>query len=479
MEEDKSVLQHQNDEIMALNEEMYATEETLRENYDELERYKNRVEHYAFHDAKTGFYNSDYLLNMLHAKMNAKELKPYKLLAINICDLDDYREKLGQMLFEMLHYQVGTVLQSVIENEDQQKYITLFVVTYGQYAMLSEGCDRDELNRLLHLAYEKLQRLEIIDEVNLNITISVGGVEVENTDMKPEEQLEYAEAASLEAACQTGAIKRHHEIYWFYADLLEAKKFKTKLSIDLKHNLNLREFYVVYQPQYNVNHQIVSAEALLRWRHPELGEISPAVFVALAEKQGVIHKLGAFVQEQAMEMQKEMMIRHPNTPLRPIAINVSLIELMDSDYFDDLIQRLEDYQVPPQAIALEITESSVYNQLEDVLINIRRLNEAGVAIHLDDFGTGYASISHLNLFPLSVIKIDKTFIDHVANTTQQKTKTVVFSMIDMAHRLSLPVVAEGVETKAQFDALKEMGCDLFQGYYFSRPIRSEEWSERG
>lgn len=458
--------------IMALNEEITATEETLRENYNELENYKNRVEYYAFHDAKTGFYNSDYLLYVLQT-MNEESFKPYHLISINICDQNDYREKLGQLLFEMLHYQVGTVLQSKIDQYGRQDDLTLFVVSYGKFIILAKDSDRDLLAQIVNDVEIRLQRFEVTEGVLLNINLAVGGLEIESYGLSAETQLEHVEVAAFEALCQTGGLSKVLSILWFYPELLDEKQYKSRLSIELRHNLNLDDFYVVYQPQFDTTKRIIGAEALLRWNHPEFGNISPGVFIHLAENQGVIHKLGVFVQEQAMAFQKRLKCQSPENKLKRIAINVSLIELMDSDFCDDLLRRITLHELPPTAIVLEITESSVYNQLEDVLVNITRLNDAGISIQLDDFGTGYASISHLNLFPLSVIKIDKSFIDFVADEFQPKTQTVISSMFDMAHRLNMPVVAEGVETKAQFDVLIEMGCDLFQGYYLAKPLSEE------
>lgn len=461
--------------ILGLNEELTATEETLRENYGELEKYKNQVEYYAFHDAKTGFYNSDYLMYTLQS-MDRTHREPYCLLSVKICDMGDYKEKLGQMLLEMMHFKVGVLLQGIIESLGLHNSISLYVVSYGNFVTMSRHVSREALEYMVSEVDEKLQRFEVAESVVLNLSLAIGGLEIGREDsFTAEEQIEFVEIAALECSERQNGYRKALNITWFYPELLEAKQFRSRLSIDLSHNLKLEEFYVVFQPEYDAMKRIVGSEALLRWRHGELGNISPAVFIDLAERQGMIHKLGAFVQEQVMAFQSRCLIQFPERPLLPIAINVSLIELMDSDYCDNLLNRLNYYGLNPSAIILEITESSVLNKLEDVFRNIEKLGRAGVEIQLDDFGTGYASISHLNMFPLSVIKIDKTFIDDLADEEMQKTKTVVSSMIDMAHRLELPVVAEGVETEGQFEILKTLGCDMYQGYYLSKPLEAVDY----
>lgn len=469
--------------ILGLNEELTATEETLRENYGELEKYKNQVEYYAFHDAKTGFYNSDYLMYTLQS-VDRTHREPYCLLSVKISDMGDYKEKLGQMLLEMMHYKVGVLLQGMIDSLGLQNGLSLYTVSYGNFILMSRQVSREALEYLMAEVDQRLQRFEVTESVVLNLSLALGGLEVEVTDdLTPEEQLEYVEVAAMEDIGHQQGLRKPLEITWFNPMLLASKQFRSRLSMDLSHNLDLEAFYVVFQPEYDSKKRIVGAEALLRWHHSELGNISPAVFIDLAERQGMIHKLGAFVQEQVMAFQARCLIQFPERPLLPIAINVSLIELMDSDYCDDLINRLSYYGLDPSKIVLEITESSVLNKLEDVLRNIDKLGKAGIEIQLDDFGTGYASISHLNMFPLSVIKIDKSFIDDVADHEMKKTKTVVSSMIDMAHRLELPVVAEGVETEEQFEMLKVLGCDIYQGYYLSKPLDALDYmallDERG
>ena len=225
-------------------------------------------------------------------------------------------------------------------------------------------------------------------------------------------------------------------------------------------------FTLHYQPKLDLATEDCRAvEALIRWDDPELGPVSPAEFVPIAEATNDIHELGRWVSIEACIQAREWYVA--GTP-RTIAINVSPRQLTRSDLVHELLATIEDHRIPPSLIRIEITEGTAIVDLPGAVEQLTRLRDGGVQIDLDDFGTGYASLELLHHLPLSAVKIDKSFIDDIDNS--RADAMMIRGVIDAAHALGLTVVAEGVERKAQLDLLREFGCDIAQGYFISRPM---------
>ncbi|MBL0720981.1 MAG: EAL domain-containing protein, partial [Sulfurovum sp.] len=229
-----------------------------------------------------------------------------------------------------------------------------------------------------------------------------------------------------------------------------------------------------YQPYIDMNSgTIEGAEALIRWKHPDRGLISPIEFIPLAEKTGFIIELGKFVIEEAIKQQKkwELFDFHK----LPIAINLSLREIETGDMVDFVEQLLKKYQINPALLNFEITENIGMVNAEVAKKEFLALKKLGVSLALDDFGTGYASFSYLKDFPLDILKIDLTFISNIiANEEHQK---IVKAMINLGHNFNLKVIAKGIEDKETHDLIQSYKCDMAQGYYFSKPLPVFEFQE--
>ncbi|MFC5860734.1 putative bifunctional diguanylate cyclase/phosphodiesterase [Acidicapsa dinghuensis] len=231
-----------------------------------------------------------------------------------------------------------------------------------------------------------------------------------------------------------------------------------------------REFQVHYQPIYSGGCSIVGFEALIRWTDPLRGNIPPNQFIPLAEETGLIVQIGSFVLHEACRQASDW---HRRGLFRGhIAVNVSSIELARQDFADVVIFTLQQYQTPPQAIELEVTESALLHDFQLAEHHLRRLHEYGIRISIDDFGTGYSSLGRLRQLTLDTLKIDRIFVEGVA--TEGPDRTVVGLIISMAHTLGLEVVAEGVETENQLVALRALACDQLQGFLFSRPVPKDQ-----
>jgi EAL domain-containing protein (putative c-di-GMP-specific phosphodiesterase class I) len=215
---------------------------------------------------------------------------------------------------------------------------------------------------------------------------------------------------------------------------------------------------------------MVSAEALIRWLHPLQGLIAPSEFIPLAEDTGLIVQLGQWVLLEACQNIKRW--SEQGLTFRHIAVNVSAKQFQQSDFVEQVAAIVNNSQIDPGQLMLELTESGLIDNILQTVEKMRRLKKLGLSISIDDFGTGYSSLAYLTAFPLSQLKIDRSFVNDV--TDNRSNEIVVETIIHMADNLGLEVIAEGVETQEQVDFLLQKGCKLFQGYYFSRPVSAQE-----
>jgi predicted signal transduction protein with EAL and GGDEF domain len=236
---------------------------------------------------------------------------------------------------------------------------------------------------------------------------------------------------------------------------------------DLRHALPLKQFELHYQPKMEVTTgRIASVEALLRWRHPDRGYVSPAEFIPLAEESGLMFAIDEWVLRegcrQAREWQAEGM------PFLRVAVNVSPVNFRQSRFMQAVRAALADFDLDPRYLEVELTETTVMGDAEGAVAILEDLSRMGVLVSIDDFGTGYSSMSYLRKLPIDKLKIDRSFVSDLA--TSPDAASIVKAIISLAHSLRLKVVAEGVETAAQLDQLRELGCDQYQGFYRSPAV---------
>ena len=246
---------------------------------------------------------------------------------------------------------------------------------------------------------------------------------------------------------------------------------KMKLSNSLYRALERDELYIHYQPQVSVDsRQIIGMEALLRWRHPEMGMISPGMFIPIAEQNGLIIPIGEWVLRTACK-QNKVWQDEGLTPVR-MAVNVSIYQIRNSDLVAQVRAALDETGLSPQYLELEITESVANKEADAILNNLNALKELGISISIDDFGTEYSSLSRLSILPIDRVKMDMQFVRNLNKS--EKDKAITKGIVYIAHKLGLKLIAEGVETDSQFEFLDQLKCDEVQGYYFYRPLSPED-----
>jgi diguanylate cyclase len=260
--------------------------------------------------------------------------------------------------------------------------------------------------------------------------------------------------------------------YRFYNPTMTTVEAERHLiATDLGRAIERRELEIHYQPQIDLARgRMVGVEALIRWRHPQRGMISPATFVPIAEELGLIVPIGEWVLRTACA-EFQMLQKQLRHPLK-LSVNLSMRQLQQVNFLEMVERVLRDTQMPPALLQLELTETCLMQQVNTTIYTLQQLKQLGLAIAIDDFGTGYSSLTYLSKLPIDTLKIDHTFVSQL--TVDKNAAVISQTIIDMAHRLQLDVVAEGVETQGQLQFLHQLGCDVVQGYLYSRALKTAD-----
>jgi EAL domain-containing protein (putative c-di-GMP-specific phosphodiesterase class I) len=265
--------------------------------------------------------------------------------------------------------------------------------------------------------------------------------------------------------------RNHFELY--YNDLYINDKQTLKLENALRKALKRNEFVLYYQPQVSTRTKgICGIEALLRWKNPELGFVSPGEFIPLAEESGLINPISEWVLMQACEDLKKLHLDYPHLKM---SINISPIYFQQTEFVRNLQYTIERSNINARFLELELTESTIMPNAQQSIEQLVKLKQLGVKIAIDDFGTGFSSLSYLHRFPIDILKIDQSFIRNLSS--YQDDASIVNAIITMAHNLRISVIAEGVETEKQFKFLQKQGCEYVQGYYIAKPLPLNELYE--
>ena len=277
------------------------------------------------------------------------------------------------------------------------------------------------------------------------------------------------------AVIASNNIKKHrYSSYGFYDIETHAKELLTeRLVLELDEAIAERQFIVYYQPKYDIRGKapvLTSAEALVRWDHPEMGMVSPGLFVPAFEEHGLIPKLDRYVWRDVCEQIYNWKNKYGECI--PVSLNVSRVDLFDPMLKSDLMDMLTEFQLKPDDISLEITESAYTDNSEVIIKAVNELRNSGFRIEMDDFGTGYSSLNMLASMPIDALKLDMRFVHNIRSS--KKDYRLVKMVIDISKLLKIPVIAEGVEDEDQYHLLKKAGCDIIQGYYFSKPVKAED-----
>jgi diguanylate cyclase (GGDEF)-like protein len=421
------------------------------------------LQHQATHDMLTGLPNRVLLHERItrfvgHARQTGQGI------AVLFIDLDRFKsinDSFGHSIGDALLTAVASRLRSAVRDSDVVARLSgdEFVV------VLSGITEKEDVESVAKKVLGEISRPYDVEQHELCITGSIG-VSVYPRDGDTSDMLlRSADAAMYCAKDQTGSVK-------FYSRALGAHVNEhIVLESSLRQAVDHQEFEVYYQPQVDIKSgRINGVEALIRWRHPKLGMISPDRFIPLAEETGLIVPIGEWVLRTACAQVKAWHVAGFSD--LTVAVNFSARQFQKNDLFDLVRGILDETKLDAEYLEIELTESLLMKDSDVTVQTLRRLKEMGSIMALDDFGTGYSSLSYLRRFPIDVVKIDCSFIRDVTNNLDDALLTK--AIISMAKSLNLKTVAEGVETEGQLNFLKENQCDTFQGYYFSRPLPADD-----
>ncbi|MEE4817655.1 EAL domain-containing protein [Pseudomonas alliivorans] len=422
---------------------------------------EGQLAHNALHDNLTGLPNRALVMERLGSAIAAE--RAVALLYLSIENLGTINESSGAEGVEQLLLQVGQRLQSTLRAGDTVARLSAneFLLLLDQTTSDGAVATGDALQRLL----SEPQR---IDNHDIALECCIGITVYPENGNSAQELVNRAAIARKDAAFLPGRL----QIYQDGRDLAHQRQIS--LIRDLRKAPHNGELMLHYQPKLDIRQGTVrQAEALLRWSHPQFGNVSPAEFIALAERTGSIHLLTNWVIEEAMRQLAEW--RKRGLVLQ-VSVNISADDLLGEDLAGFVVGLLKQYGVPAEQLVFEITESAIMSQPEKALVVLHKLRDCGISLSIDDFGTGYSSLAHLKRLPVQELKIDQSFVRDLDETSEDAV--IVRSTIEMSHNLGLKVVAEGVEYQHSLDLLRRWHCDTAQGYLISRPLTAsafETW----
>jgi EAL domain-containing protein (putative c-di-GMP-specific phosphodiesterase class I) len=334
--------------------------------------------------------------------------------------------------------------------------------------VLSPPASEADAEAICRRALEVLSQPMQIDGLDIHISASFGVAVYPRDGERVDALLANADAAMY---C---AKQRGNCLQQFSADLGGTAQYRLRLESDLHQALKAGQFELHYQPKVDTTTGAMrSAEALLRWRHPERGFVPPDEFIPVAEETGQIGAIGIWVLQQACRQARAW--RDQGLPPLRVGVNISAVQFHQPGLVESVRAALDDAGLEPRHLEIELTESCVMSNPEESISVLEALSRMGVLVSVDDFGTGYSSMSYLRRFPIDKLKIDKTFVAEM--DTRADDASIVQAIVSLAHGLQLKVVAEGVETQAQLEALRTLGCDQYQGYYCSPALPPAEFEQ--
>ena len=426
-----------------------------------------RIEYLATHDVLTGLPNRDALKKRLAAALQQARHDGSRL-ALLVLAPDRFRhinESLGHAAGDKILQQMAGRLGEALAGRG-----VLFSLGGTRFAvLLQEHGDAVPDQTVAAQLQERLSEPFPMGDEAVLLQASVGMACYPGEAADADTLIVHAELALGEAKKKGG-----NRVQLFQAEMSESVWHRFTMERDLRHALDNDELFLVYQPQVNLQSgKLVAVEALVRWQHPKRGLISPGEFIPLAEEVGLIKPLGSWVLRQACQSAKSWLTAGYRAI--PVAVNVSAIQFADENLVVEVASLLQEVGLEPQFLELEVTEGVLVQDMERSVTMLKKLKELGVTIAIDDFGTGYSSLSYLARFPLDRLKLDRSFVQdmHRNHTNAEVARAV----ITLAHALGLEVVAEGVETLEEYDALRQLACEYVQGYYVSRPVGKEYLEE--
>ena len=448
------------------NEGNFPTDKIVRfKNVSKFQNQNDELTYMAYYDVLTGLYNRNYFVRLL-ADFVRKAEEKNTIVSVMFVDIDDFRkinDGLGIIVGDEVVQQFGQFL-----SEFKSDYVVVSHFNADIYCIaIYDPCG----NRSVEYIYESIQErisspFLLSTGQEIGISVSVGVAEYPEAAKSTLELINCAEIVMFRAK---GFGK--NAIQYFNAPILNDFLQNVSIENKLKEAVFCQNFTLNFQPQYHIEgKKLRGVEALIRWKDSDGKMISPAVFIPIAEKNGTIVPIGCWVIEESIKNYAAWKKKYSVDMI--LSLNISAIQYKRHEFIDNLMSIIRKYDVNPNDIELEITESVLIDNFIEMTEKLHVLREYGLRISLDDFGTGYSSLSYLKGLPIDTLKIDKSFVDTML--TDKNARIIMDSIVYMVKKLGFETIAEGVETQEQFDYLKSIECDCIQGYLLGKPLPGDE-----
>ena len=433
---------------------------TVVQDISERKQAEERAQHLAQYDVLTGLPNRTLFSDRLRQAL-LRAGRDHRQAGVLLVDLDRFKlinDSLGHSVGDQLLRDIAARLQQCVRQCD-----TVSRQGGDEFAVLLPDLDpSDDVARIVQRLLETISQPCRVDDRELHITCSVG-ISLYPRDGRSEDVLLKNADVALYRAKDAG--RNGYQFYQSGATMLARERLNLESS--LRHAVDRQQLELYYQPKWDFRRNaFTGAEALIRWNHPELGRLSPAKFIPIAEDSGLVLPMGEWVLGAALR--EISRLQSENWPDLCIAVNLSGRQFHHGDLPGLVRTLLQESSFNPQCLELELTETMLMNNTEENITTLRALKNLGVRIAIDDFGTGYSSLSYLQRFPVDVLKIDRAFVCDLPGSTS--SAAIVDAILALAHGLGLEVVAEGIETAEQAEFLRARGCDEGQGFYFGQPL---------
>jgi diguanylate cyclase (GGDEF)-like protein/PAS domain S-box-containing protein len=430
-------------------------------------RAEERLVHDAFHDGLTGLPNRVLFMDHLKQSLGRARGRKHLPFAVLFLDFDRFKlvnDSLGHMVGDQLLIAIAGRLKANVRPGD-----TVARLGGDEFTILLE--DLNQSDEVAIVAARLLKSLSMPFNLAGREVFTTASIGIAHSTMGyhyAEDMLRDADIAMYRAKTLG---KARFEVFdpSMHANAVNLLRIET----DLWRAIERDELYLEYQPIVSLETgKIAGFEALLRWRHPSLGVVPPSEFIAVAEETGLIVPIGTWILEEAARQVRRWQGREKVNAKLFISVNLSAKQFMKADFAADVQRIISTMEIDPGCIKLEITESMVMNKVESTIATLTQLQEIGVETSIDDFGTGYSSLSYLPRFPISTLKVDRSFVNSI--TENSENLEIVRTIVMLAHNLKMKVIAEGVESTEQLAQLRRMKCEFAQGFFFSRPLSGEE-----
>ncbi|MFI9657107.1 hypothetical protein PA6761_01840 [Pseudomonas aeruginosa] len=430
---------------------------------------ERRIHRLAYYDALTHLPNRTLFQDRLHTALQQAE-RNGQWVVLMFLDLDRFKpinDSLGHAAGDRMLQEVATRLSACVSQDD-----TVARMGGDEFTLLlpSQGDREIALKRAIQVAELILGRLArpfTLEGREFFVTASIG------VALSPQDGAELSLLMKNADTAMYHAKEMGKNNFQFYQAEMNARALeRLELESDLRRALELGEFVLHYQPQFTGDgRRLTGAEALLRWQHPRRGLVPPSEFIPVLEEIGLVAQVGDWLLAEACKQLRSWHKAKVRVP--KVSVNLSARQFADGQLGERIAAILYETGIPPACLELELTESILMSDVAEAMQILSGLKRLGLAIAVDDFGTGYSSLNYLKQFPIDVLKIDRSFVDGLPHGEQDAQ--IARAIIAMAHSLNLMVIAEGVESQAQLDFLREHGCDEVQGYLFGRPMPAEQF----